>query len=35
MLFKDSVCIIIDFYLPLAGHSGPLKTQIKTTDASE
>jgi hypothetical protein len=35
MLGKYAVGIVIDLHLPLAGHAGTFKAEIKTADPSE
>jgi hypothetical protein len=35
MLREDFLGIIVNLHLPLADHSGPLKTEVNATDASE
>jgi hypothetical protein len=35
MFGEHSTCVVINFNLPFADHSGPLKSEIKATDAGE
>jgi hypothetical protein len=33
MFGEHSVCVVVNFHLPFADHSGPLKPKIETTDS--
>jgi hypothetical protein len=35
MFGEHFVRVVVNFHLPFADHSGPLKTQIKTTNPRE
>jgi hypothetical protein len=35
MLGENPVCVVVNFHLPFADHSSPLKTKVKPTDSGE